>query len=657
MLAILPLLSLILLSIIFQQRDYGWRKAILSAFVGVGIFIVATTEILSLVYWFNWVAVLLAWTLFNLGLLIFIISRQYHREIIADGHKAVYLFSQKITWFLALLLFSLVIIAAIVGMIGVVAPPNTWDSMTYHMSRVVHWIQNGSVAHYPTYNLPQLFHPPFAEFGITHLQILSNSDRFANLVQWFSAVGSAMGVSLIAKELKANPRGQILAAVFAATIPMGILQASSTQNDYMVTFWLVCLVYYILLSFKTQKKINVFWFVGASLGLGILTKSSAYLYGFPFMVWFSLQQFRRYRWRWQAWQTVGLTTLIAVAINIGHYWRNFELFNSFLGTPKNFAVAYKIEVISLPTFMSNVIRNLGLHLDIIRTLKLEKFITPITGIANKLILIFHQTIGVDMFDPRTTAASYRGIPGISFDENVAGNPLHFFVILAVIFYFLLNKKLRRDRTLAVYQLVSIACFLMLCLMLKIQAYQSRHHLAIFVFFAPVVGFVLSQIPLAKFVNAIALLLIVASLPWVFQNEFRPIAADNNIFNLSRIEQYFINRPQLQEPYVQATNTILASECRNIGLSLGDGTSVGNEYWEYPFWVLFQNSQPQIHMENVKAQNISLSKTTKYPHKNFVPCAIIAVRNANVPQITAMTFKERLFTETMSSPPVKVLTLK
>ena len=298
---------------------------------------------------------------------------------------------------------------------------------------------------------------------------------------------------------------------------------------------------------------------------------------------------------------------------------------------------------------------MGLHLDIVRNLKLEKFITPITGIANKLITIFHDLIGVDMFDPRTTATSYSGIPGISLDENVAGNPLHFFIILSVIFYFLLRVKLRRDRVLLIYQLVTIACFLMLCLMLKIQGYQSRHHLAIFMFFAPVVGIILSHIPVQKLANAIAILLIVASLPWILQNKFRPIVAEANIFNLSRIEQYFINRPQLQEPYVQAANTILSTECKNIGLSLGDGTSVGNEYWEYPWWVLLKKSQPPIHLENVNAQNISLSKAEKYPYKNFLPCAIIAVRTRKVPQIKTMTFKNRLFTETMSSPPVKVLT--
>lgn len=113
----------------------------------------------------------------------------------------------------------------------IVSPPNNWDSMTYHMSRVAHWIQNHSVAHYPTYNLPQLFHPPFNSFTIMHLQILSGRDTFANLVQWWAMIGSIIGTSLIAKQLGAKERGQILAAVFCATLPLGILKEKKETID------------------------------------------------------------------------------------------------------------------------------------------------------------------------------------------------------------------------------------------------------------------------------------------------------------------------------------------------------------------------------------------------------------------------------------------
>ena len=122
-------------------------------------------------------------------------------------------------------------------------------------------------------------------------QVLSGGDQWANLVQWFSMFGSVVGVSLIAKQLGADIRGQVLAAVIAVTIPMGILQASSTQNDYVTAFWLVCLVYYIL-RFKEQPRCANAVGVGASLGLALLTKGTAYLYAFPLLVWFAFSAFR-----------------------------------------------------------------------------------------------------------------------------------------------------------------------------------------------------------------------------------------------------------------------------------------------------------------------------------------------------------------------------
>ena len=172
-----------------------------------------------------------------------------------------------------------------IGLIALIAPPNTNDSMSYHMSRVVHWQQNHSIAHYPTHILRQIVLPPGAELAILHLQILSESDRFANLVQWLSVAAGLCGVSLIAKELGADVRGQILSVVVCATLPMVILQASSTQNDAVEAFWMTCLVYFLLVMRRRQE-----WFypylVGMSLGLALLTKATAYLLAPPFLIWF-----------------------------------------------------------------------------------------------------------------------------------------------------------------------------------------------------------------------------------------------------------------------------------------------------------------------------------------------------------------------------------
>ncbi|MBZ8181849.1 ArnT family glycosyltransferase [Oscillatoria salina] len=621
MFACLPLICLIIFWLIFWSPEKDWRSASLTAAVVWGVLLAAFTEILSLFKFLTFSSVLALWllTLITGGFIYYRLIKQKQRSLKVPPLP-------KISPANLVLLGGVAAIVATVGLIAVVAPPNTWDSMTYHMSRVVHWIQNRSVAHYPTYNLPQLFHPPFAEYIIMHLQILSSGDRWANLVQWFSMLGSILGVSLIAKQLGANKNGQIFAAVFCATIPMGILQSSSTQNDYAVTFWLVCLAHYILLGLSKQKPRTVTLLgIGASVGLAVLTKSSGYIFAFPFLLWFFLAKINHLRW--QLWKPIFIVTAVYFSLNLGHYFRNLDLFATPLGTPDNFAVDYKMEIYTLPAFISNLIRNLAFHNDIVRYLGLEEWITPLTGKVAKLIAIIHSFLGLAIDDPRITAPAGYSVPGISFDENTAGNPLHFLLICGAISLLLIFPKINHKKRVFCYLVTLIAGLFLFSFLLKIQYYHPRHHLILFVLFSSFVGLVFEKIFHRNLLTVIAVVLIVTSLPWVFQNKFRPIFAETNIFNTSRTALYFLNRPQLEEPYSSAVEYIKRQECFDIGLSLGTGVTVGNRYWEYPLWVLFQkNNNNTYRLENIQPENISVTKSESYPHNQFSPCAIISIKD-------------------------------
>lgn len=293
---------------------------------------------------------------------------------------------------------------------------------------------------------------------------------------------------------------------------------------------------------------------------------------------------------------------------------------------------------------------MALHADLIRNLKLEKFIVPTTGIVNKALLLIHDFLGVDMYDPRTTANSYRGISEISFDENTAGNPLHFaFIVIAIISVFFFQDKL-----IKIYILASFTGFFLICLLLKIQVYQPRHHLALFLLLSSIVGVSLARIPIQQIANLLVILLIVTSLPWVFQNKFRPIVAEQNIFNIPRMTQYFTNRPHLEPSYTEAARTINNLGCDRVGLSLGRGITVGNEYWEYPLWTVLKAQNSQVELQHIQPENISNSLSHKHPHKNFVPCAIIAIRQKPELPVTQINFKKRVYREKWSKKPVSIL---
>ncbi len=631
MLVSLPFIALIFLFLTFRCRNNCWRSSILSAAIVWGLLLTTITEVLSLGRLLTLEWLVRGWFLID-SAIIFIYFKTARK---AQKHTSLALDSSAIKLPLPfiLLLYSIAFIAAIVGLIALIAPSNNWDSMSYRMARVVHWIQNHSVAHYPTSYLPQLYQKPWSEFTIMHLQILSGGDRFANLVQWFSMVGSVIGVSLIAKQLGADWRGQILSAVVCATIPMGILQASSTQGDYVVSFWLVCFVCCVLSIVQESKVVDANPFkansfkTGASLGLAFFAKATAYIYAFPFFIWLLVAIVKRCKWR--SWKPVFEIAAVVFLMNVSHEIRNIDLFGQILASGRE---KYTNDIFNISVLLSNIIRNVCLHL----------YIPVKTGkdFVVELVRLIHTFLGVSVSDPRTTwPGSEFNIPilATSLHEDTAPNTIHLFTIVATVILFL-KEKILKVKILSLYLICLISDFLLFCLLLKWQPWHSRLHLPVFVLFSAFIGTVL---PTAlshrriqhKVLQIVASILILSSLPWVLCNQTRPLVSTLetisspskyvNIFNTSRIDQYFVNRKYLKNRYVEAASLINSSDCSKVGLSI-----TRNE-WEYPLWMLLQkDAQKQYQIEQVNVENISAKKSQIYPHKDFIPCSMISVQRFN-----------------------------
>jgi 4-amino-4-deoxy-L-arabinose transferase-like glycosyltransferase len=529
--------------------------------------------------------------------------------------------------FLKLLLGGVAVIASLTFLIAAVSPPNNYDSMTYHMARVAHWIQNQSVAHYPTHILRQLQMPPWAEFAITNLQILNGGDYLANLVQWFSMVGCVIGVTLIAKGFNAGLRGQVFAAVVCAAIPMGILQSSSTQNDYVVSFWLLCLVYFIQ-RFRDKENWNNALCIGASLGLALLTKGTAYIYAFPFILYLGLYALKKLRTG--ALKYGAIIVVVALAIATGHYSRNYSLTGSPLGTgqeSEGYVAKFSNEAFTPSVFLSNVSRNIATQL----TTPSER-INKVTYSAVKYL---HTYLGLDINDRRATwPGAYFVVQKLYFSENYDGNPLHFIMIVFSLVFIVSYPRLRRvSPVILTYNLLLASGFLFFCFYLKWQPWNSRLHLPLFVLWSPAVGLVLSEMKLRRFADLTVVFLLMASIPWVFNNDIRPLTGENPILTAGRSDIYFntFTEPKLKDAYKQTANLIAAGDCKDIGLVL-EGNSV-----EYPFWVLLNagdNKKFRIEHINVTGRSNNLSMN------RFSPCASVSINNEGKASVSYLTWDGR-----------------
>ena len=650
--AIIPLICFTcIFLIIYRMPDkYGWRCSFLLASIVWGVLLTVITELLSLFHILVYEWVIGLWALAGLITLIILLSKR--REVYGRFEIT------GISPFPIALILCVGFIVSMIGLIALTAPPNNWDSMTYHMSRVVHWIQNQTIDFYPTPIQRQLHLSPWAEFAIMHFQILSFGDYFANLVQWFSMVGSILGVTLITRRLGGDTYSQILSAVITATIPMGILQASGSQNDYVVSFWLVSFVYFTMQLKVSHTRINAIG-AGGSLGLALLTKGTAYLFAFPFLAYFIFSSFQRLRWK--AWKSICFISVFAIILNLGHYARNLELYGSPLGPGYeglSGEFQYANTEYTLPGLISNIVRNIGLQIS-----------TPIERVNSAVedgISHLHTLLGMGVNDVRTTwTGTEFHVPLLAPHEDFSGNPIHLLLIGTALAALLIKRDWGRGRELLYYFAAIISAFIMFSFYLKWQPWHSRLHLPLFVLLSASVAVVLSGAFSTRIVGLIAVILILSALPWIFLNISRPVIApahfvsilpswvfgnrslplieSRSIFTNRRTDQYFSNRLSLQTPYREAADFVISQKCREVGLTMG-----GND-WEYPFWVLLQSDNVRkTRIEHLNVKNISAIKSV--PDDLFTPCAIISVDSGQGGEII---HKGHGYTSGWSMEPVRV----
>ena len=390
---------------------------------------------------------LIAWNIICLGLIIVLITEIF--GIFNLINKDFF----KIIWFLILLVLSyqlylilylknkyilkkvrifsiknLILICILLPtfITALVYPPNTWDSMTYHLPKVMQWIQNQNVNFYPTSDIRQLIMPPFAEYVILNFYLIFNNDIFSNLAQWFSMFFTLLIITFVTRELGGNSKAQFFSLVFVITFQMGILKISSTQTDYVTSLWLVCFIYFFL-KYSQDKKFKNIIGLSISLGLSVLTKPTAYLFAFPFCLWLFFLLIKDQ----QKFKKIFTILFLFLVINIGHYLRNFSIYNNPLGINSEGFVATN-EKLNILVFLSNLIRNLVLN-----------FSFPFSFINEKTHIFvekLHLFLGISITDQSTTVGSDYFIP-FSLYESTAPNTLHFLIIIFTLIFLYFSRKI------------------------------------------------------------------------------------------------------------------------------------------------------------------------------------------------------------------------
>jgi len=588
------------IKLVFAHHN-SFRVALIKGATLFGLTVVALTEGLSLLSYLTRPIVICAWLLVVIILYILIPKKNTHYN-----YQRLPLLQPIYFLFLGIIL-----IFAGTLLIALWAAPNNWDSMTYHLARVVHWQQQGSVSFFATSNLAELQPPPFAEYLILHLHMLSNSDRFDGIVQWLSLLGSVISVSLIAKEFGASLRAQVIAAVFACTLPMAVLQASSTQNDLVASLWLTTSMYFTFRLLHNPNKMSAFY-LGASFGLALLTKGTNYIYLAPAVIWIGYVLIWRLRRRGLM---LGLmATCIIISINLPHLARNTSLFGDPFGIGQS-GIKITNSNFSHSSLVSNMLRNFMLHVPFPSG--------PAQSIAEEVMSRGFKKLHIDPSDPDTTwpGTTFK-IAGLSYHEDRAGNPLHIALIIITFLFLFIQPKNKICRYYLMYALCIFSAYILFCLFFKWQPWNSRLHLPLFILCAPLVAITLETDKGAIGI-AIAIVLIIASIPWLLCNDTRPLVThytthvNKSILLTKREDQYYNTRPYVRRGYQKVLHDIKKYGYNKIGLILACDT------FKYPLFLPVEN----IHSMRYEHLNV-VNESCKYQDIGYVPEAVVYIKNMN-----------------------------
>ncbi len=291
--------------------------------------------------------------------------------------------------------------------ISIYYPPCTADSMSYHLVRVLHWIQNGNVEMYPTNYPRQLYYQPFPEYLVLPWELLTGGDFFDNTVQLVALAVMLLQLSLLVRFFGGNGLCQFLAISLALASPIVIFEASTTQTDIILTVFYFSFLYFgFKLSRENATPTKPLWFLsiaclGVSLGLSLNTKLSVAAFEIPFCLWFGLRFLSLHG---QRALTIFAGMILGFAVLNGPYFhRNAEISGSIFGPAEIQQRMRNLRFGIGPTF-SNALRNI--------TMQLRVPHQKINDMNLEFVLAVHDLFNLSIYDTDTT---YTGDGTIAYE--------------------------------------------------------------------------------------------------------------------------------------------------------------------------------------------------------------------------------------------------
>ena len=519
----------------------------------------------------------------------------------------------------------LTIVAFILGVLGYLGwsfLPSNGDSLVYHLTRVEHWIQDQSVFPFATHYLAQIELSPLAEFNLAHFHLLVGSDRLDGYVQLFACVICLVAVSEIARLLGGSRWTQVVAVVICATVPSGILAATSTENDYFAAAIGIGLLV-IALGWSSAGS---WWFPAVMLGLGAglcyLAKGTVILLLGPAVAFLLLTQMARMArdrglaraaWRWVG--VLGAAGAAGVVIAAPFVAQNISLF----GSPSGPVTRSTISTDLTPSAAAaNIVRStaanfmMGNGTNGIETEISASVLSGLHGLFNQ----FHIDPNDQHYVLGTVTNAFAKRDYSQWDRSGDNGADPWDVVLICFALVALIASVatgNRKRRMALLLAVGLALgFLLFAGSARWNVFSVRYEIPQFVAWSPVIAIALTTLPKMA-VRAVLCFLLITCTPQLFQNLEEPFIHQDYAAN--SLVPYFLDTTVQQYArvsagqYVATSGAMAATSCHRLAFA-------NWIFAEYPMWVGLKDAGWQGEIQDVNVQNV----TRRFEDPTFDPCA-------------------------------------
>ncbi len=526
------------------------------------------------------------------------------------------------------------VVLALTFVVALVAAPNNWDSMIYHNARVMEWWDHGSVAPWDTPIDRQVRMPPLASYFKLALLGLTGTDVLFNLVQWVFFAFSILAAAALAARLVPPGRAGPWAALLVATVPMAILQSTSTQNDVVVAGYLLAAVFFLSRAFAADgAPFRDLALGGAAVGVGLATKGTAYLLVTPFLAVAGVAALgrimrRRERER-RAWAAgLGAAVALVILTNVGFWARNARALGSPVGS------AY--EVVRPSSFLALGLRKAPALAasQILRSTVLQLGQIRMAGVSGSTLISsaarVHRRLDIGVNEPAISGKFpfYEDEWPLLNHEDTAPSTATFLVLLGATGLALARRSLPGRRAVLTAFASGWAAWLLVALFVRWMPWNARLQLPALVLLAVPAGAVVAE-GLGRISRAaLASILVLQALPALLVNLSRPLlgvspSPENpiwlkklvpegveSIFSTSRWQDYFRNRPDLQVE-VEDVMRAVARRCESGGVAR---LVLDDDAWEYALWAGARRFAPGVRL-----------RTGVSAPGEPAPCAVITSR--------------------------------